>query len=118
VKQLTGQPKSGALPCGGKDADSRITDSLMPCICHLYGDSEEVATKKLRRFRRSNGRHLEFIVANHAEDPRVAPLLHQPELPLILDLLESDPYGLLACWPDNVPRIWLEALAEAWGSPL
>jgi hypothetical protein len=57
-------------------------------------------------------------VSHHAGDPRVAPLLQQPELPLILDRLEADPYGLQECWPETVPRIWLEALAEAWGSPL
>jgi hypothetical protein len=116
--QVTRQSKTGLLPHGNKGADRRITDSLMPCLCHLYGDSEAEVAEHLNRFRRSNRRHLKFIVANHAEDPRVAPLLHQPELPLILDRLETDPYGLLACWPDGVPRIWLEALAEAWGSPI
>lgn len=100
------------------DADDRITDTLMPCLCHLYGNSEAEARESLHRFRRRNRRHLDFVLANHAEDPRVAPLLHQPELPLILDRLEADPYGLLTCWPESVPRIWLEALAEAWGSPL
>lgn len=115
---MTGHPKTGLLPQGDKYADSCITDSLMPCLRRLYGDSEKEVTKHLNRFSSINRRQLKFVLANHAEDPRVAPLLHQPELPLILDRLESDPYGLLACWPEGVPRIWLEALAEAWGSPL
>jgi len=57
------------------------------------------------------------LIALTQWDPRVAPLLCQPELPLILDRLEADPTGLSSRWPPTVPRIWLEALAEAWGRP-
>jgi hypothetical protein len=84
----------------------------------LYGDSEEEEVRShLKRFRRINSSHLSFVERQHADDRRVAPLLKQPELPLILDRLEADPRGLLDVWPLTVPRIWLEALAEAWGRP-
>jgi hypothetical protein len=102
----------------GDEADERISAALIPSLWSLYGDSDEEVRDHLLRFRRANRNHLLFIEREHAADCRVAPLLHQPELLLILDRLEADPRGLLDAWPMTVPRIWLEALAEAWGSPL
>jgi hypothetical protein len=99
-------------------ADDQISEALAPRLLQLYGDSDAELRAHLTRFRRAHCRQLQFIVVHHAEDPRVAPLLRQPELPLILDRLEVDPYGLLESWPESVPRMWLEALAEAWGNPL
>lgn len=101
-----------------KDADERVSAALIPPLLALYGDSEEEEVRShLKRFRRINSSHLSFVERQHADDRRVAPLLKQPELPLILDRLEADPRGLLDVWPLTVPRIWLEALAEAWGRP-
>jgi hypothetical protein len=100
------------------DADERVSAALIPSLWSLYGDSDEEVRSHLMRFRRANRSQLQFVEREHAADRRVAPLLHQPELPLILDRLEADPRGLLDVWPLTVPRIWLEALAEAWGRPL
>jgi hypothetical protein len=100
------------------DADRRLTLTLIPSLWPLYGGSDREVLSHLSGFCRSHCEQIQFVAAHHAEDPRVAPLLHQPELPLILDRLEADPTGLLDAWPPAVPRIWLEALAEAWGSPL
>lgn len=97
--------------------DERISAALIPLLWALYGDSDQQVREHLIGFRRANRRQLSFIQRQHADDPRVAPLLRQPELPLILDRLEADPTGLIASWPVTVPRIWLEALAEAWGRP-
>lgn len=107
------KPKSMA-----PNVDQGVSEALAPGLLHLYGDSDAQLRQHLNRFRQAHRRQLQFIITHHAGDPRVAPLLQQPELPLILDRLETDPYGLLECWPETVPRIWLEALAEAWGSPL
>lgn len=100
------------------EADERVSAALIPSLWSLYGDSDEEVREHLMRFRRANRNHLRFVEREHAADCRVAPLLHQPELLLILDRLEADPRGLLDVWPLTVPRIWLEALAEAWGRPL
>jgi hypothetical protein len=100
------------------EADERISAALIPSLWSLYGNSDEEVREHLLRFRRANRNHLRFVEREHSADCRVAPLLHQPELLLILDRLEADPRGLLDAWPLTVPRIWLEALAEAWGSPL
>jgi len=96
----------------------RISAALVPSLWALYGDSDEEVRNHLERFSNANREHLSFVAEQHADDQRVAPLLHQPELPLILDRLEEDPRGLLEVWPLTVPRTWLEALADAWGSPL
>jgi hypothetical protein len=101
-----------------EDSDHRISAALIPLLWALYGDSDEEVRTHLERFREANREHLCFVAQQHADDQRVGPLLHQPELPLILDRLEADPRGLLEVWPLTVPRTWLEALADAWGSPL
>lgn len=101
-----------------KSADKRISAALIPSLWALYGDSDEEVRRHLERFRHASGSHLGFVERQHSDDRRVAPLLKQPELPLILDRLEADPRGLLDVWPLTVPRTWLEALAEAWGRPL
>jgi hypothetical protein len=98
--------------------DERLSVALVSSLWPLYRISDAQVLTRLDRFRRANTNRLHFVIVHHAEDPRVAPLLHQPELPLILDRLEADPTGLQDFWPTNVPRIWLKALAEAWGSPL
>lgn len=100
------------------DSDDRVSAALLPSLWALYGNSDEEVCSHLERFRDANREHLCFVAEQHADDQRVAPLLHQPELLLILDRLESDPRGLLEAWPLTVPRVWLEALADAWGSPL
>ena len=41
-----------------------------------------------------------------------------PELAQILERLERDPTGLMMHWPRELPRDWLETLAELWGTPL
>jgi hypothetical protein len=107
-----------STPPAPEGSDDRISAALVPSLWALYGDSDEEVRIHLERFRTANHEHLCFVAQQHADDQRVAPLLHQPELPLILDRLEADPRGLLAVWPLTVPRIWLEALADAWGSPL
>jgi hypothetical protein len=101
-----------------READRRISAALIPLVWSLYGDSDDQVRAHLVRFRQAKWRHLHFVEEEHADDKQVAPLLHQPELPLILDRLEADPTGLREAWPATLPRIWLEALAEAWGSPL
>jgi hypothetical protein len=98
-------------------ADERISEALIPSLWSLYGDSDEEVRRHLQRFQEVHEQDLQFIERQHGEDLQVAPLLHQPELPLILDRLEADPRGLLDAWPLTVPRSWLEALAEAWGQP-
>lgn len=105
-------------PPAAEGSDDRISAALVPSLWALYGDSDERVRTHLERFRDANREHLCFVAQQHADDRRVAPLLHQPELPLILDRLEADPRGLLEVWPLTVPRDWLEALADAWGSPL
>jgi hypothetical protein len=99
-------------------ADERISEVLLPPLWGLYGGSDDAVKSHLRHFYEAHSQQLEFVEENHAGDQKVAPLLHQPELPLILDRLEADPTGLIAVWPVTVPREWLEALADAWGSPL
>jgi hypothetical protein len=98
--------------------DDRISAALVPSLWALYGDSDDEVHSHLVQFFDENRDHLLFVSQQHADDRQVAPLLHQPELPLILDRLEADPTGLLEVWPLTVPRVWLEALADAWGSPL
>jgi hypothetical protein len=98
--------------------DDRVSAALVPSLWALYGDSDEEVRNHLVQFFDENREHLLFVAQQHADDRQVAPLLHQPELPLILDRLEADPRGLLEVWPLTVPRVWLEALADAWGSPL
>lgn len=107
-----------SAPEKARVADKRISATLIPLLWSLYGDSDEEVRAHLVRFRRAKRLHLLFVEEEHAEDKRVAPLLHQLELPLILDRLEADPSGLREAWPVTVPTAWLEALAEAWGSPL
>lgn len=99
------------------DADQRISEALIPSLWSLYGDSDEEVRRHLEHFQQVHEQDLLFIERQHGDDLQVAPLLHQPELPLILDRLETDPRGLLDVWPLSVPRAWLEALAEAWGKP-
>ncbi len=113
--RLVGEWSSSEKP---EEADERVSAALIPSLWSLYDDSDEQVRTHLMRFRRANQRQLRFVEREHATDGRVAPLLRQPELPLILDRLEADPRGLLDAWPLTVPRIWLEALAEAWGRPL
>jgi hypothetical protein len=105
-------------PPATEGSDDRISAALVPSLWMLYGNSDQEVRDHLERFRDANREQLCFVTQQHADDRRVAPLLHQPELPLILDRLEADPRGLLDVWPLTVPRIWLEALADAWGSPL
>lgn len=100
------------------DVDEQISAALIPLLWSLYEDSDDQVRAHFTKFRRTHQHQLRFVEREHAKDSRVAPLLNQPELPLILDRLEEDPRGLLDVWPLTVPRAWLEALAEAWGRPL
>ena len=106
------------VPFEPDDADCRVSAALVPSLRALYGVPDSDVRARLERFLQAHRSHLCFVAENHADDPLVAPLLHQPELPMILDLLEADPTGLLTAWPPSVPRPWLDALAEAWGRPL
>jgi hypothetical protein len=69
-------------------------------------------------YRRERADQLRCFVARYAGDPLVGPLVALPELVAILERLERDPTGLVAHWPHELPRMWLDTLAELWGSPL
>lgn len=44
-----------------------------------------------------------------------SPLMSQPEIFLILERLENDRAHLVEAWPAEVPFVWLEDAASAWG---
>lgn len=73
---------------------------------------------RLNEFRRERAGDLDWLVARYADDPLVGRLMELPELAQILERLERDPTGLMMYWPRELPRDWLETLAELWGTPL
>jgi hypothetical protein len=75
-------------------------------------------TDRLNEFRRERACDLNWLVARYAGDPLVGRLMELPELAQILERLERDPTGLMMHWPRELPRDWLETLAELWGTPL
>jgi hypothetical protein len=75
-------------------------------------------TNRLNEFRRVRARDLEWLAARYAGDPLVGELTELAELAPILERLEHDPTGLIMHWPCELPRDWLETLAELWGTPL
>jgi hypothetical protein len=78
----------------------------------------EDTTDRLNEFRRERGRDLNWLVERYRGDPLVGGLTELPQLAQILERLERDPTGLMMHWPRELPRGWLETLAELWGTPL
>jgi hypothetical protein len=76
------------------------------------------AAPRIEKYRREHASDLAWFVARYAADPLVGPLVEIPELVAILELLESDPTGLVVHWPHELPRHWLDTVAELWGAPL
>lgn len=75
-------------------------------------------TDRLNEFTRQRASDLSWLEARYAGDPLVGRLTKLPELAKILERLERDPTGLMMHWPRELPRDWLETLAELWGTPL
>ena len=75
-------------------------------------------TDLVLRFRTERAHDLDSLVRRYEGDPLVGPLLGLSQLAGILERLEHDPTGLTIYWPRELPRGWLETLAELWGSPL
>jgi hypothetical protein len=75
-------------------------------------------TERLNEFRRERARDLDWLLGRYEGDPLVGRLIELPELAQILERLERDPTGLMTHWPRELPRDWLETLAELWGTPL
>jgi hypothetical protein len=82
------------------------------------GAGQTDVSSRLRDFRREHACDLRWLRERYTGDPLLGPITELPELAQILERLEHDPTGLRTHWPHELPREWLETLAELWGAPL
>jgi ppGpp synthetase/RelA/SpoT-type nucleotidyltranferase len=103
----------------GRQPDRRLSQELVPALAGLYGlPPDRIFPERLEPWIAAHQERLTELYGRYEEDGDFNPLFYQPEAFLIFERAESDPTGLLAAWPDSLPREPLISMTELWGSPL
>jgi ppGpp synthetase/RelA/SpoT-type nucleotidyltranferase len=108
---------------GAVDLPNRsLTRRLAPGLLELYGsDDPDQVVEQVRTWSSSDQEQALRVLFEEAQTltpETINPLVPQPEVLLILERLTNDTLNLEQAWSSEVPRLWLERLAEAFGMPV
>ena len=98
-----------------------LTRVLAPGLLDLYGgESPGEIVERVLAWSGSQQQPLRvlFEEARTLTPETINPLVAQPEVLLILERLANDRLNIEQAWPAEAPTVWLERLAEAFGTPL
>ncbi|MDO8184658.1 RelA/SpoT domain-containing protein [Conexibacter sp. JD483] len=94
-RQLSSTMAAALVPLYGQPADA-IYESVLKAFVVEHGD----------RFRR--------ILSEAVDEGDPNPLLHQPEIFVLLERLTNDRLRVQTAWPQEVPEEWLHDAADRW----
>lgn len=100
-----------------RSSDRQLSLTLAAALVPLYEvEPAEVYEGVLSTWIAERDERLRAFFEEFGAQGDINPLIHQPELFVILERLERDRLRVLENWPEaTVPAEWLEELADAWG---
>lgn len=103
----------------GRPPDRTLSQFIVPPLGALYGKPPAtVFESEVKVWIDGNRERLAELYDHYENDLEANPIFCQPEAFLIFERAESDPAGLQAAWPPEIPRELMVSLTELWGSPV
>jgi len=99
--------------------DRELSFVMAAALVPLYDQPpHEIYEAVLKPFIAEHGERFRRVLAEAVAEGDPNPLLHQPEIFVLLERLTNDRLHTKTAWPHPVPEEWLHDVADRWGTRL